>query len=85
MSAKAWKRVQMGLTIAWVILMVPSVIWWKNSVPWLIFMSVWANVAASAAAWMAAKGDENSVGKEDLEPIYAALHSLAPKVRDTDM
>lgn len=76
MSATAWKRIQLGLTVAWAILLVPSVLWWKNSVPWIVAMSAYANVAASGAAWMAARADEDSVGKSDLEPIKAALRTL---------
>jgi hypothetical protein len=75
-SATAWKRIQMGLTIAWAILLIPSVLWWKSSILWIIAMSCYANVAASGAAWMAARGDENAVGKSDLEPIRDALRTL---------
>lgn len=33
------------LTLAWLALIIPSVLWWKDSIPWLVFMSIWANVA----------------------------------------
>lgn len=50
-------RINLGLTITWAVLIVPSVIWWKNSVPWLVAMSCYANVAGHAAAWMGARSE----------------------------
>ncbi|AYN57954.1 hypothetical protein HWB90_gp004 [Mycobacterium phage Fowlmouth] len=41
-------------TIAWAILLVPSLLWWQDSLLWVIVMSWWANVASSAAAFLAA-------------------------------
>jgi hypothetical protein len=75
-SATAWKRVQLGCTILWAVLIIPSVIWWRNSLAWVVAMSAYALVASHAAGWMAARGDENSADKSDLEPIRAALRTL---------
>lgn len=50
-----WARVWLGCTITWLLLAIPSIIWWSQSIAWLVFMSVWANVAASAATWQAAR------------------------------
>jgi hypothetical protein len=54
---KTWVRVWLGCTIVWLLLAIPSILWWSQSIAWLVFMSVWANIAASAAAWQAAKAD----------------------------
>jgi hypothetical protein len=35
----------------------PSLIWWKASIPWLVAMSVWANVAGHFASWMGARSE----------------------------
>jgi hypothetical protein len=43
------------LTGVWLLLIVPSLVWWRESVPWLVFMSVWANVAGHFASWQAAR------------------------------
>lgn len=50
-----WVRVWRGCTVLWALLIIPSVLRWSNSIAWLVFMSVWANVAASAATWQAAR------------------------------
>jgi hypothetical protein len=62
MSAPLEKRVmrtQAFLTVAWLLLVIPSVTIWKESVPWLVFMSVWANVAGHAAGWISAIGNKH--------------------------
>lgn len=43
------------LTLAWLALIVPSVLWWSESVPYLVMVSVYANVAGHFAAWQSAR------------------------------
>lgn len=45
---------------AWIILLAPSLIWWRESLTWIIIMSWWANVAASAAAFYSLYTDTTS-------------------------
>jgi hypothetical protein len=58
-TARQWRHIHAGLTIAWLILIIPSMLLWKDSVPWLVFMSVWANVAGSFGSWQAARAEES--------------------------
>lgn len=44
-------------TIIWTLLVIPSVLWWKESIAWVVLMSVWANLASHFAAWQAARGE----------------------------
>lgn len=46
-------------TVLWLVLVIPSLLLWKKSVPWLVFMSVWANVAGHFSAWQAARVEAN--------------------------
>jgi hypothetical protein len=59
------RQTQKWLTISWGILIVPSVIWWKHSVPWLVFMSVWANFASH---WGAYEGTRPPEDQDDERP-----------------
>lgn len=45
-------------TVIWTFLLVPSVLWWKDSVPWVVAMSCYANVAGHWAAWQASRTEE---------------------------
>lgn len=64
-----WVRVHAGLTVTWAVLIIPSVLYWRDSVAWLVIMSAWANVAGSAASWQSAKADCRSVSPADIERI----------------
>lgn len=41
--------------VVWPLLAIPSLLWWKESVTWVIIMSLWANFAAHFAAWQATR------------------------------
>lgn len=53
-------RVQLALTIVWFLLFVPAVLWWKDSVPFLVFVSVYANFVGHLSAWEAARAKEEA-------------------------
>jgi hypothetical protein len=80
LTPKTWSRVHLALTVVWVLLMVPSLLWWRESVPWLVVMSVWANVAGSAASWQSAKADCNSPTREDLQRVERKLEALGHRL-----
>jgi hypothetical protein len=71
-----WARVHAGLTCLWLVLITPSVIWWSESVPWLVLMSCYANVAGSAASWQSARADRNSPSGDDLARVEAKIDDL---------
>lgn len=52
-------------TLVWFVLLVPSLLIWKDSILWIIVMSWWANVAASAAAFVAAHGEWKQQQREE--------------------
>jgi hypothetical protein len=58
-SPTTWRRVHATLTIVWLLLIVPSVLWWRNSIPWLVAISVWANAAGHFSAWQGSRAEDN--------------------------
>jgi hypothetical protein len=42
----------------WASLTIPTLIWWRESILWVAFMSLYANFAAHFAAWDAARAEE---------------------------
>lgn len=52
------------LTIIWILLIIPGILWWAESIPFLVFMSLWANIAGHWSAYQASraelKQDENN-------------------------
>ena len=53
----------------WAGLMLPSLLWWKESLVWVIIMSCYANFAGSMASLQSARADRNSPTCEDLQRI----------------
>lgn len=49
-----------SLAVVWTLLAVPSVIWWKDSIVWVILISLYANVVGHLSAGEAAKGKEEN-------------------------
>jgi uncharacterized membrane protein len=53
-----WLRgatIHLVLGLVWVVLLVPTVLAWKDSILWVAFMSLYANVAGHWSAYQAAR------------------------------
>ncbi|MEL4016088.1 hypothetical protein [Dryocola clanedunensis] len=57
-TPKLIKKMHLGAAFLWVILAIPSVIWWKNSVLWVIIISIYANIVGHLSGYTAARADE---------------------------
>ncbi|MFY3742242.1 MAG: hypothetical protein HMLIMOIP_002706 [Candidatus Nitrosomirales archaeon] len=44
-------------TLLWMALLVPSLLFWSESVTWLVLMSVWANIAGHWSSWQGARAE----------------------------
>lgn len=54
-----WRWVHRGLAVSWLLLAIPTLLWWRHSILWVAFMSLYANVASHWAAAEAAKAGEH--------------------------
>lgn len=55
------RRFHLAAVFVWAILVIPTILWWRQSVPWVAFMSVWANLIAHFGAYMAARAEKVSI------------------------
>lgn len=60
MTAANWKRLHLALTAAWALAIVPTLLWWRDSVLWVALMSCYANVAGHWAAYQGARAEDDS-------------------------
>lgn len=44
----------------WVLLLIPTLVWWKNSVLWVAAMSLYANFAAHLSAAKASRAEQEA-------------------------
>lgn len=49
------RRFHLLMVLVWVTLAVPGLLWWSQSVPFLVIMSLYANVAGELAAYQGAR------------------------------
>ncbi|MGH5968907.1 hypothetical protein ACRFL2_11695 [Klebsiella aerogenes] len=59
------KRCHLVAAIMWVVLAIPSVIWWKDSVLWVIIISIYANIVGHLSEYSAARADQAAEENED--------------------
>lgn len=55
-----WALLHKWATIGWALLAVPTVLWWRNSLFWVAFMSLYANIASHWAAYQAARLEQKA-------------------------
>lgn len=57
-SPKMIKRCHLFAAVVWCGLAIPSVLWWKNSVLWVILISIYANIVGHLSGYTAERADE---------------------------
>ncbi|ASV20194.1 hypothetical protein FPI77_14475 [Klebsiella quasivariicola] len=62
------KRCHLVAAVMWVGLAIPSLIWWKNSVLWVILISIYANIVGHLSGYSAARADEAAEENENSAP-----------------
>ena len=55
-AKEAWKNRHKYLMYFWILMIIPTLLWWSESVLWIAVLSLYANIEASAAALEAKKG-----------------------------
>ncbi|WP_323102998.1 hypothetical protein [Klebsiella quasipneumoniae] len=59
------KRCHLVAAVMWVGLAIPSLIWWKDSVLWVILISIYANIVGHSSGYSAARADQAAEENED--------------------
>ena len=59
------KRCHLVAAVMWVGLAIPSLIWWKDSVLWVILISIYANIVGHLSGYSAARADEAAEENEN--------------------
>lgn len=49
------KQAHLALGIFWMLMAIPTLIWWNSSITLVLLMSLYANVEASFSAWESAR------------------------------
>jgi hypothetical protein len=49
-----------GMVFVWGSLAVPTVVWWKESILWVAFMSLYANLVGHWGAYQASRAEDSA-------------------------
>lgn len=60
MGGHGWKIFHRCVAATWLLMAIPTLLWWSESILWVAFMSLYANVAAHWGAAQAASAEEHS-------------------------
>jgi hypothetical protein len=52
------RRLHLVLILLWLAMIAPAILWWSNSVPFLVAVSLYANLAAHFSAWQGTRAEE---------------------------
>lgn len=67
MSPRALRLFHACATVGWAVAIWPSLTVWRDSIPYLVLLSVWANVASHFAAWQAARTEVKQDGASGVD------------------
>jgi len=56
-TAKKLMYFNLSCTVVWLLLGIPSLIWWKDSILWVIIISLWANIVGHFSAYISSRGE----------------------------
>lgn len=59
-EVRHYRRFHLAFTVMWALVVVPTVIWWHDSVLWVALMSAWANMVGHFGAWQATRAEQSS-------------------------
>ena len=80
---KVLRRFHLIATWVWILLIWPTVTWWKESVLVVLVYSVWANVAGHWSSWQSARVEDNpSLTDEDCRRIARIIRSEMADLSD---
>ncbi len=53
-------KLHIVMAVVWILTAIPSLLWWKESLLWIIFISLYANIATHLGGYEAAKAKETN-------------------------
>jgi hypothetical protein len=62
LSKRNARYLHLTLLIIWALALIPTLLWWKESILWVATMSLYANVVGHWSAYQAARAEESGNG-----------------------
>lgn len=59
-SPSVMRKFHAAAVVVWVLLIPPTLFWWKESILWVAMMSIWANIASHWSAFQATGAEQEA-------------------------
>jgi hypothetical protein len=59
-NPKTWRRFHSTATGVWFLAIIPTVLWWPDSVLWVGLISCYANAVGHFSAWQGSRAEDNN-------------------------
>lgn len=69
-------KVHLWLMLLWILLIIPSALLWKDSVPYLVSISVYAVIMGHVSSWQAARVEQRQDEDDDVAQVTKAIEEL---------
>lgn len=50
-------KFHLALTGVWILLIIPTMLWWSTSILWILLISLYANIIGHFSAWQAVRAE----------------------------
>ena len=54
------QKFHLGMIVVWLLLAIPSILWWKTSVLWVIILSLYANIVGHMSGYSGARAEKEA-------------------------
>ena len=68
------------MTVLWILLIIPTVLYWKSSIIWLVFMSLYAIITGHFSSYEATRAE--IITKKQIEGAFDDLETGQETVED---
>lgn len=59
-DASFMQKFHLGMIVVWLLLAIPSILWWKTSVLWVIILSLYANIVGHMSGYSGARAEKEA-------------------------
>jgi len=77
-------KIHLVLTALWILLIIPSVLFWKDSVPYLVSISVYAVIMGHVSSWQAARVEQRQDEDDNVAEVTKAIEELKVLINRLD-
>lgn len=67
--AKRWRIFHAIMIVVWILLIIPTIVIWAQSILWVAFMSVYAIIMAHWSAYQAARAEKKADPEDDSDDM----------------